>query len=266
MIEKAKDVMARHEHVHGSRTHRRRGIAGVAGVAGVAERMAAFLLVSTSLLLAACGSTPTISVSTPLPLPTAASATPTPVPTVLFQADWSHGLAGWKATPGWSIVNGALETDTGSGRTLTIPYQLSVSDYEIEVDMQIVSIPHNDGYFMIHALPQPGADGYEAGVTGLRAPNETRPNGDHPTLRSDIDPLSSADPYAFSLAQHDYEPGPDVRQYLVIVQGSAIKVGVDGRFPNSNDSIQTPRLSNGPIQIECAGAVFRVTALRIFTL
>jgi hypothetical protein len=258
MIERETDHMARHEPGYGARTLRRRGLAGSAG------RMTGFLLVATSLLVAACGSGPTAKVTTPPPLPT---ITPTPPPQVLFQSDWSQGLAGWNASPGWSVVNGALVTSTDAFKTLTltIPYQPAVADYEIEVDMQLVNVPRDGGFFLVHALPKPDASGFFAGVTTLRKPG-VRPNGDHPTNRVYIDPLGAEDPRSQAEGQRDYEPGPDVRHYLFIVQGPAAQQWVDGQFWTAAQTIETEHLSNNPIRIECTGAVFRITSIRILTV
>ncbi len=68
------------------------------------------------------------------------SPTPTPLPAgiVLYQADWSRGLAGWQGTQGWKVVQGQLETDSSGSATFTIPYRPPVSDYAVEIRLQIV--------------------------------------------------------------------------------------------------------------------------------
>src|SRR5438132_753010 len=47
------------------------------------------------------------------------SPTPTPLPagTVLYHADWSHGLTVWPGVHGWRVVQGQLESDTSSSAT-----------------------------------------------------------------------------------------------------------------------------------------------------
>lgn len=260
MIGRDKTAMARYDHAQGMGTGERRRAAG-----GANQMAPLLLLLAASLLLAACAGSAG-SAATPTPTPHAtATATATPVPSVLFQADWSQGLAGWNATPGWKIVNGALQSDAGNERTVTIPYRLAVSDYEVEVSLQIVSVPQNGGSFVVQALPAPGADGYQASVIGLRAPGP-RPFADHPNIQLYINPLDSEDASSFAEAVHDFEPGPEVRQYVVQVQGPVAQFWVDGRYFSAAESTKTPHLSNSPIQLQGTGAVFRVTAVRILSL
>ena len=112
------------------------------------------LALAMSCALAACGSsgasaTPT---ATPAPSPTAATPTAPPAPRVLFQADWTHGLAGWQATTGWSVSDGALVSDTGMDRAFTIPYRPAGPEYTIEFQLQITSVPvDGDGKFFLTA-------------------------------------------------------------------------------------------------------------------
>ncbi len=59
-------------------------------------------------LLAACG----IGTNTgPTPISKHAPPTPARPPkgTMLFEADWSHGLTGWQATAGWKVINGIFQ-------------------------------------------------------------------------------------------------------------------------------------------------------------
>src|SRR6059058_4238066 len=77
-------------------------------------RMPSMLCVILALLLGLAG---LASCAPAQPTVTAPPATVTPsataIPRLVYQADWSHGLAGWSATPGWSVSGGTLETDTG---------------------------------------------------------------------------------------------------------------------------------------------------------
>src|SRR5438876_291028 len=61
------------------------------------------------------------------------TATPLPAGTVLYQANWSHGLAGWQGTHGWKMVQGQLESNSSGSATFTIPYRPTVSAYAVEV-------------------------------------------------------------------------------------------------------------------------------------
>src|SRR5260370_33170199 len=101
------------------------------------------------------------------------SPTPTPLPagTVLYQADWSHGLTGWTGAQGWKVVQGQLVSDSSGTATFTIPYRPTVSDCAVEVRIQIVrAVPPYGGYYEIVAPKLPGKDGYHAGVPYLKTP------------------------------------------------------------------------------------------------
>src|SRR6266487_6262713 len=120
-----------------------------------------FVIVLLFFPLGACaGGTPptTVQSQTPVPATRQPSPTSTPLPagTVLYQANWSHGLTGWPGTHGWEVVQGQLESDTSGSATFTIPYRLSVTNYAVEIRMQIVrSVPPYGGYYEIVAPTLP---------------------------------------------------------------------------------------------------------------
>jgi hypothetical protein len=242
-----------HARLHARRAARRRM------VCGAAYALAALLLACGGLSLAACGG-PSGAAPTPTttPQPTAAA---TATPAVLYQADWSRGLAGWNATPGWSIMDGALQSDTGDNRSVTIPYQPAASNYAVEFQLQIVTIPQTGGYFVLSADQAPGRAGYFAGVHSLRA--GAQQYADHPNISIYTDPLDDEDPNAASLAVHDYEPGSASRTYRVAVTGSAAVFTVDGHTWSTAVSTQTPQLSSGPLHLTCSGVAIRISAVRI---
>src|SRR5437763_8751177 len=133
---------------------------------------ALFVIVLLLFLLEACsaGTSPTTvrpqtsvpATRQPHPSPT---ATPLPAGTVLYQAHLSHGLAGWPGTHGWKIVQEQLESNSSGSATFTIPYRPAVSDYAVEVRIQVMrSVPPHGGYFLISAPKSPGKDGYHAGI------------------------------------------------------------------------------------------------------
>jgi hypothetical protein len=217
---------------------------------------AALLLV---VALAACAG-PLAPAATPTPRPTA-----TPASVVLFTADWSHGLAGWNATAGWTVVNGALQSDVGDNRSVTIPYQPTVSDYAVEFQLQIVDIPQDGGYFFLAADRAADRNGYVAGVSNLLIPG-VHQAGSHPTLGAYIDPMDAEDPTSLVNSVHDYEPGPGVRTYRVQIQGSFVRIGADGRSFSWTQSIQTPHLSSGPLRLKCSGVELQISSLRIVAL
>jgi serine/threonine protein kinase len=105
---------------------------------------------SSTTLTPALTPTPTFS-PTSAAIPTS-GLTPTPastsVPTpvigqVLYRANWSSGLNGWVGGGEWKVLNGTLINDGTSNNNCGIPsivppYQPTVSDYAIEVRMQVV--------------------------------------------------------------------------------------------------------------------------------
>lgn len=226
----------------------------------------AFLLGCLICLLAACESgnssattasgSPT-SVATPTPRPTATTVL---AGTVLYQAKWDQGLASWQGTQGWKVVQGQLETVTSSA-TLAIPYTPKVSDYAIEVHLQIVrALTDNGGYFSIYAKPQSGKNGYQTGVSGLKKPG---PFGSHPQSQAMIDPSSAQSPGGYP---QDYEPGSGWHTYRVEVRGSEVRLLDDGVQIGDANSSQTDTLSNGPLGISSDAVVLRVSNLQITAL
>lgn len=194
------------------------------------------------------------------------SPTPTPLPagTVLYKADWSHGLAGWPGAQGWKVVQGQLESDTSSSATFTIPYQLSVTDYAVEVRIQVVrSMPPYGGHYEIVAPKEPGKDGYHAGVLDLKAPGP-HPFGLHPQSNVYLDPYG--DTARGSGIPQDYEPGTGWHTYRVEVRGNEASLLDNGTQIGSVSSEQTDALSNGPIEFSSELVILRVSDVRILTL
>jgi hypothetical protein len=99
---------------------------------------------------------------------------------VFFQSDLSKGLDCWQASGGCAVRDFLLEMDGQDNRTLTIPYQPSTRNYDVEFQLQVVSVPEDGGYFRLHAMPTPTASGYVAQVFHLLTPTPHL-NGDHPT-------------------------------------------------------------------------------------
>src|SRR6266567_6187803 len=78
------------------------------------QTLSACLVISLIIALAACstGSTSPQVVKSPA---TSVHLTPTPTSlphgTLLYQSDWSHGLAGWHGSAGWKLTHGWLQSD-----------------------------------------------------------------------------------------------------------------------------------------------------------
>ena len=213
------------------------------GVAPASRTLAATTFALATLALAACASaTTTPPTATPYRSPT-----PTPTPSVVYQADWSLGLTGWHATPGWSVSGGALVSDTGNKRTFTIPYTPTSVSYIVEMRIQLLKIPATGGQFFLHGVPASGADGYYLGIFGLRAPGP-HPFADHPTITAYIDPEDDQDPNAIANSVHDYEPGDLYRTYQLTISGSAALIALDCHNFSYAESTVTSLLTTGPLE------------------
>jgi len=220
-------------------------------------------LVGSLLLLAAC-SAGTSSTSSPSPISRASAATPTlPAGTVLYQADWSRGFAGWQVTAGWKAMHGYLQSDAGRNISITAPYRPVVPNYAVELRLQVVRVPEDGGFFTLSADPMPGRDGYDAAVSNLLKPGHTT-GGLAPELALMINPLASMD--VGSVQVKDYDPGADWRTYRVEVRQWGATFLVNGARNSQAVSTKTDYLSNGPIHLTCGGVILRISNFRIIAL
>ena len=183
--------------------------------------------------------------------------------TVLYQADWSHGFAGWHVTGGWKAINGYLQSDASSNISITVPYKPIVPNYAVEYRLQVVRVPVDGGFFTLSADPLPGKDGYNADVSNLLKPGHTT-SGLAPQLELMINPRTSMD--AASVQVHDYEPGSDWRTYRVEVYKWHAVFLVDGARNSQAVTTKTDYLSNGPIHFTCGMVILRVSNFRIIAL
>jgi hypothetical protein len=196
------------------------------------------------------------------------SPTPTPLPAgiVLYQADWSHGLAGWQGTQGWKVVQGLLESDASGLSTFTIPYKPPVGDYAIEIRLQIVQVLSQNGgsSFAIFATKAPGKDGYEAGVNTILG-TAPHPMAAHPASLVTIDPADDVAPGSgLPIA---YYPHPGWHIYGVEVRGNEARLLVDGvQVGNSVRSERAKVLSNGPLGLSSELLVLQVSSVRVLTV
>jgi hypothetical protein len=222
------------------------------------------LLLATIGALTACGTGTRSATSTPTVTTPVASPTPMGTPTVLFQADWSHGLAGWSATPGLSVTNGVLVSDAGLDRAFTIPYRPAGPDYSLEFQLQIVSVPVDGaGEIFIQAPATSGQDGFIAGGYHLLT-NTIHTEHNHPLFGITIDP--PGDNQSTSLVPfRDYEHNFSQHTYRVEVRGPAATFIIDGHAWIATHSNSTATLSTGPFQFTCGGVALRLSALRILS-
>lgn len=231
----------------------------------------ALFLIWLILLLTACStdttSTPPHANSTASSASTRPTLTPTPsvAPgTVLYKADWSHGLDGWKGSSGWSVVQGELQADTSDTTSIIAPYKPSIPNYAVEARVRVVRLKlKTGGYYSIFASQVPGKDGFQAGVSDLKGPGP-RPNGSNAQLQIYIEPFGAMAPGSFHPSDND--PGTQWHTYRVEVVGNEATLFVDGVSITTASSTQTNTLSNGPLGISCGSVVLLVSSFRITAL
>jgi hypothetical protein len=225
--------------------------------------LAFFLVVSFIVSLIAC-STGNASPKTSGSPSTPAHLMPTTPPKgiLLYQSDWSHGLAGWRGSAGWKLAQGFLQSDLSNDNFITSPYTPLVPNYAIEVRFQIVSVPQNGGSFVITADKARGKDGYTAGILNLLGPS---PHSEfaHPQVQVYLDPTGSMDS---SMEVSGYDPGSAWHTYRVEVQGPSVDFFIDGLRKSSAYSTQTNLLSNGPIRLRTEKAIVHVLSVRMTAL
>ena len=226
-----------------------------------------FLLFSLGACAAGTSSTtvpPHVTVpATRHPSPT---LTPLPAGTILYQSDWSNGLVGWQETQGWKVVQGQLETDSSGSATFTIPYRPPVSDYAVEIRLQIVRLLSQIGgsSFAIFATKAPGKDGYEAGVNNILG-TAPHPMAAHPASQVLLDPYEDTAPGSgLPIA---YYPRPGWHIYRVEVRGNEARLLVDGIQVGDNARSEHAKvLSNGPLGLSCQQIILSVSSVRILTV
>lgn len=225
--------------------------------------LSTLLLISLSIVLIACttGSTPPQAThpSTPTPSPTPSGP---PSGTLLYQSNWSHGLTGWHASPGWKVVGGMLISDLSSNNNLTVPYISAVPNYVLEVRFQIVSVPQDGGSFIITADKAPFKDGYTAGILNLLTP-ASHSEFANPQIQVYLNPMGDMDS---QMVTSDYEPGSIWHVFDIEVNGSNVTLRSDGLGKSFASSTRTSLLSNGPFHIVSSGAVVRVSDVNVSVL
>lgn len=219
--------------------------------------------------LVACSNTPSTQTkvtpsATTVPATPLATATPAgpPAGTVLYQSDWTKGLSQWKATKGWQVHSGYLETDYSDNISLTVPYTTKLLNYAVEFRLQIVSIPKNGGYFMFWADQTATESGFHGDVLGLLAPGD-HPASTHPLVEVLIEPDAAM---GAPVVLHDYEGGSNYHTYRLEVYGPRVVFLVDGVSVSRASTTQTATLSHVPMRLMCGLAKFRLSDVRVLAL
>lgn len=228
------------------------------------------LMISLSYSLASCSQSTVSGQATPVAHPSLTvsprvqqTASPSVAAgTVLFEANWSRGLANWRGSPGWSIVGGQLHVNSVAETTLTIPYVPAVSAYTIEIQAQVIRVLKpiaNEFVLSVDQTPQ--TDGFVAGFTTLNSyqPKE-QPDPNFYTGYIQIMPDNL--PPSLQILQRDYVPGTTWHTYGVEVQGNEADLSLDGHVTMRSMSSEDA-FSRGPFVLKSAGLLLRVRSLRI---
>lgn len=193
------------------------------------------------------------------------STTP-PQGTVIYQADWSHGFAGWQGSSGWSVAHGQLLVNSLHEASIVVPYQPAVPNFAIEFRVQLVHVLTSAGnMFMLYAKSQPQKDGYGAGFVSLEAPKSSENVGQG--FYSGFAQVSTdtIEPNSVFSPEIDFVPGLNWRTYRLEVQGNEVSFYIDGTRSGFSTSAEEA-LSNGPLSLDARGLLVRVSSFRITTL
>lgn len=201
--------------------------------------------------------------------PAQASATIIPSATVttrlVYQADWSHGLAGWTATPGWFVSGGALQSDTGSDREITSPFYPTTPDYAVEFRLRLISVsPTAATEYALNADSSSGADGYIALFDHVML--HQCMFACHPHEAIYIDPMVDQDVGTGTIQIHDFEPGTRWLTYRVEVRGPQATLLINGHIASSARGDKTLRLSAGALHFYCTGVELRMSDFKVYAL
>lgn len=228
-----------------------------------ARRPLRALALVTFIALAGCGGRAGHTPSSATPGGPVGTPTATSAPRVLYSADWSKGLADWQATAGWKVEQGALQSDTGDNRQVTIPFEPVTSNYAVEYTMQVVE-PKEGGSCVVAAAPSPASDGYQARLDGMLALGNSQ-FALHPQFGVTIDPMGHED--LSTSPTVDFELGTHVTTYRIEVRGPLVIVLVNGRrLSPPAQSTTTATLSTGPLTISCSLASARFSSLTISSI
>jgi len=196
--------------------------------------------------------------SVPSPTATLSSSptptlTPTPLPspgTLLYQADWSKGLNGWKGSSDWKVADGVLLNDGTNSSielepTIIAPYQVRVPDYAVEANIQVLR--GNlcfDAATIRGSSTEDGWHGYKATICDGQA--EIKVDGD-------------------VIAQMDFDPGQNYHTYHFEAKGNLISLLIDGNkfVLKTNDN---KYLSGGEVGLKSLNTELDISSFKIIAL
>ena len=231
---------------------------------------ALLLMISLTSSLAGCAQSTAPGQTTPTPHPSLTASpqvqqTASPVGTartVLFAADWSHGLEKWQPSQGWSVVGGQLQVNSVEETTLTVPYVPTVAAYTIEIQAQVIQVLKPKANEFTISVPKTSeTDGFTAGFTTL---NHYQPaeQPDPNFYTGYIQIIPDHLPAGLQILQRDYVPNTIWHTYGVTVQGNEADLSLDGHVTIRSMSSEVA-FSRGPLVLKSEGLLLRISSLRI---
>ncbi len=146
--------------------------------------------------------------------------------------------------------------------TITVPYMPAISNYAIEVHVQVVKVlKQADNHFSLVEPQNAQSDGFDAGFQSLYSyqPAEQPGPGFYTGF---IQVIAKNLNVNAGIQQIDYVPTKRMRTYRVEVSGNQVSLFVDGSRVSGSTSLDSA-FSNGPIQLESSGLLLRIGGLRI---
>ena len=175
--------------------------------------------------------------------------------TLLYSADWSHGLNGWTGTSDWTVLNGMLHNDGTDGSsnspTMVAPFQVvGITDYAVEIHMQVVT---GNNCFDVTTLRASGSgniwQGYKATFCG-----------DNAIINAGTITGGSFD----RLAQVHFDDGNTWHTFRFEAKGTRLSYLIDGELiVGLNDSRYS---SGGQLGFKSAGTQLNISSFKVFSL
>jgi hypothetical protein len=185
-----------------------------------------------------------------------------PAGTILYQANWSHGLGGWQAAKGWQVAGGQLLVNSIPETTIMAPYRPAAPNYAVEVRIQLVRVlKQSANFYYIFANGAPNQDGFDAGAVGLTASANGLPDSYAGYTQAAPDSLDGSKGFNSS----DFVPGFGWRTFRAEVKGDQLNFYVDGVRISSTYSTK-PAISTGPLGLDTQGLALRVSSFIITAL
>lgn len=192
---------------------------------------------------------------------------------LLYEADWSQGMDGWKETGGWKFAAGMLlsdGSDDNSSQLIVAPYRPDGINYVVEAEIQWVSANLNSGSHCED--PSFGivtrADGQGAYWSGVHLHyNESFFGTSEPLIKARIGDQRELTHCGFDVPiaeQEEYLLDREWHTYRVEVRGNTITLLVDGSVVL--ETLDNRHLAPGQIGLWSVLAQISVRSFKVYSL